>query len=95
MDLNGRVPVVTLAASVPVAAEKAEENGKFYRTMLAVERERPAGEKACALGLRTLVAEQQQQQQGHHLPPPCFKVESLHQGLHSKGQGFITHGVTR
>ena len=45
-----------------------------------VERERPAGEKACALGLRTLVAEQQQQQQGHHHPPPCFKVDEPSSG---------------
>ena len=64
------------------------------------EREQPAGEKACAAGLRTLVAEQQQQQQGHQHPPPwvvarALKLMSLHQGLHTKGQGFITHGVTR
>ena len=25
----------------------------------------------------------------------ALKLMSLHQGLHSKGQGFITHGVTR
>ena len=48
-----------------------------------VEREPPLGEKVCALGLRTLVAEQQQQQQQGHHHPPCgksFKVDEPSSG---------------